>query len=283
MSDLWSWLDDLGDGLLTALGDAVSWLPALGGALLILIAGWLLGRLVRIAVKRLSENINRLMERLFRKGALASIRLSPAAITALGGASFWIIMFLALALAARVSGLTVIAEWLDQLVVYLPNFIVGIAIIVVGYFASLFVGEQAASTARIAKAGQSALIGTVAQAAVFIAALIIGLDQVGVDVTFLVALFAVTIGAIAVGFSVAFALGAQNHVGNLIGARSSRRELRPGYVVRIDRDEGTVLEVTQTHIVLDAADGRLLIPARVTDISNITVISSGEEGEGDDG
>lgn len=283
MSDLWSWLDGLGQTFLSVLNEAVGYLPSLVGAVFVLIVGWLIGRLARVAVRRISENVNRLMERFFRKGALASVRLSATAAAALGEAAFWIVVFLAVTVAARMSGLTVIAEWLDKLVLHLPNFIIGIAIIVVGYLASLFVGEQAASAAREAKAGQSALIGTLAQSAIFITALIIGLDQVGVDVTFLVALFAVTIGAIAVGFSIAFALGAQNHIGNLIGARSTRRELRPGYVVRIGGEEGTVLEITQTHIVLDAADGRLLIPGRVADISNIAVLSSGEDRESADG
>ncbi|MEO1253237.1 MAG: hypothetical protein AAFW81_12940, partial [Pseudomonadota bacterium] len=139
------------------------------------------------------------------------------------------------------------------------------------------------SSARAAKAGQSALIGKFAQGGIFITALIIGLDQIGVDVTFLVALFAVSAGAIFVGFSIAFGLGARDYVSNLIGARTARQKIRPGTMLRVGDIEGEVLEITQTQIALDTADGRTLVPARITEESMIVIVSSDSKGAANNG
>lgn len=279
MTDTLSWFGGLQQSAVAILNETLAYLPALGAAILVLIGGWLIARLARAAARRIFNDANRLLDRVFRHGAFSSARLSPATVTVLGEVTFWVMMFLTVTVSARVAGLTVIATWLNQIVTQLPNLIVGAAIIVVGYFLSVLVGEQVASTARAAKAGQSALMGKFAQAAVFVTTLIIGLDQIGVDVTFLVALFAVAVGAIFVGFSIAFGLGARHHVGNLIGARNARRELRLGASIRIGGNEGRILEITATHIILDSANGRMLVPASITDEGSIEITAPDESKE----
>lgn len=283
MDDTTSWLEAAREYALEILGATVAYLPSLGAALLVLLAGWVLARVARFVTRRLGDYLNRLLERVFRHGALSSARLTPSTTAILGDGAFLIVLLLAIDISARVAGLAVIAGWLDRIVERLPNLVVGAAIIIVGYLISVVVGEQVLSTARASRIGQSELIGKLAQAAVFVTTLVIGLDQIGVDVTFLVALFGVTVGAIGVGFSIAFGLGARKYVGNLVGARNARRELKPGASVRIGGDEGQVLEITSTHVVLDTVAGRLLVPAWIADEQSIVLLASAGAQGGNDG
>jgi Mechanosensitive ion channel, conserved TM helix len=276
MDSVSDWFSALGRAASDALADAASQLPSLMGAILILIAGWLFARVARGTARRISNGANRLLDRMFQRGALASARLSPAAMPVLGEIAFWVIVFLAATIAARVAGLTAVAEWLNQIATQLPDLLVGAAIIGAGYFVSVLVGEQVALTARAAKADQSALMGMLAQSAIFVTSLIIGLDQIGVDVTFLIVLFAVTVGAIFLGFSIAFGLGARDFVSNLVGARNARRALRAGLFVRIGDVEGEILEFTPTQIALDTARGRTLVPARFADEQSILILAAAD-------
>ncbi len=266
-----------------ALAATVDYFPSLMAAILVLFAGWLFARLARGAARRILYGANRILDRVFQRGALSGARLSPAAAAVLGEISFWVVIFLAMTIAARVARFTAVSGWLNQIVTYLPNLLVGAAIIVVGYFVSVIIGEQVTSAARAARAGQSALMGKFAQGAVFITALIIGLDQIGVNVTFLVALFAVSVGAIFVGFSIAFGLGAREYVSNLIGARTARRKLRAGLVVRMGDIEGEILEITPTQIELDTARGRTLVPARLADERSVLIVSAETKGDAENG
>ena len=260
------------------LAAILDYAPFLAGGFAVLLVGWLLARIVRGAARRAISGVNRVLERTFQRGALASTRLSPAAAGVLCEVLFWAVIFLSAAVAARVANLPAVSGWLNQIASWMPNFLIGIVIIVFGYFISAVASEQVSASARSAKVGQSALIGRFAQGGIFITALIIGLDQIGVDVTFLVALFAVSIGAIFVGFSIAFGLGSRDYVSNLIGARTARQKIKPGSTVRIGEIEGEVLEITQTQIALDTADGRTLVPARLTDESAILIVSSDAKG-----
>lgn len=264
-----------------ALSSIVNYAPSLIAATLVLLLGWLLARLARTAAKRLLDGLNGFLERVFRHGAVPGPRLSTGATAILGEAAFWLVVFLSLTIAAKVAELPAISSWLDQVVNFLPNLLVGVTLIVAGYFVSVVIGDQVENAAREAQSSQSALVGKISQGIVFVVVAIIGLDQMGVDVTFLVAIFAVAVGAVFVGFSIAFGLGAREYVSNLIGARSIRHHLSAGLMVRIGETEGALLEITQTQIALDTEDGRALVPARLAEETGVLIVSrDGSSGDG---
>lgn len=251
----------------------VGYLPSLFGALAVLLFGWLLARVVRAASTRILKELNRVLERTFPRGLLASVRLPMGASAVLGEAAFWVVIFMTLTIAARTAQLPAISRWLNEIVSFLPGILFGAATIMIGYLISVVVGEQVTESARAAKSTQSALLGRLSQGVVFVIASIIGLDQIGVDVTVFVALAAVALGAVLVGFSIAFGLGARDYVSNLISARTVRQSLSTGLLVRIGETQGEVLEITPTEIALDTEDGRALVPARIAAQSGVVIIS----------
>lgn len=251
----------------------VAYLPSLLAALLTLLAGFLVARFVRGLLRRTLHGANRILDRWLPSGALSKARISPRSAAIIGEMAFWLLLFLAIAMAARVAGLTAVSLWLDAVVAWLPNFIIGAAIIAIGFGVGALVGEQVTSTGRAASIGQSAVIGRLVQAGVFVTSLIIGLGQIGIDVSFLIILFAVGAGAIGIGFSIAFGIGAGDFVRDLVSARDLRRELHPGLVVKLGKIEGEILEVSATRVVVETADGRVLFPARKVADSNVLVRS----------
>lgn len=283
MEDRLTWLASFETAMVNLTEAVLTYLPSLFLAIGVLIVGWLFARFLRNAIRRMASGINRILDRFLRRGPLANARLSTGAAATIGELAFWTVIFITIVISLRSAGFNAVAGWLGQIVEQLPNLLVGTAIIFVGYILSGLVGEQVAESARSAKARQSALLGKLAQVAIFITALIIGLDQIGVQVTFLVALFAIAIGAVFIGFSIAFGLGAQDYVSNLIGSRVARRELIAGHRVRIGNLEGELLEITPTHIAIDTENGRTLIPAHsmsIERIIDITIVDSSTDGHG---
>jgi Mechanosensitive ion channel, conserved TM helix len=269
-----SWISGIGDKATDTATTIIGILPGLMGAVLVLVVGWFLARIVRSLVKRLPNAINRMLDRVFQTGTLSSIRLTAPAIAVVAEVTFWIILFLTITVAARIAGFTAVSSWLNEIVVHLPNLIIGALIIVFGYFASLYVGRFVAEGAEREKSTKSIFVGRLAQGFIFLTAVIIGLDQFGVKVSFLITVFTVVIGTVFFGFSIAFGFGAQGHVRNLIGARAARAALQPGVKVRIGDIEGEILEVTASHIALDTASGRMLVPAGVMDDQSIEILAA---------
>jgi small-conductance mechanosensitive channel len=154
----------------------------------------------------------------------------------------------------------------------LPNLVAGVLVIVIGFFLGAIVRDLATATSPAGRTAQGLLIGKASQIAVIVIALVIGLDQIGIDVTFIVTVLAIATGVLLGGFAIAFGLGARGFVANLIGARDLKREIEPGQVIRFGEIEGEVLEITATTIVLATKDGRSRIPAGIFATEPMTIV-----------
>lgn len=277
-----SWLRPYVDAFWDLLLAGAEYLPSFLSAILLLVFGFVVARLARHAIKRVARATNSFLERSFPSGILAEARVSEMTAVLLGEIVFWIILLVAVTIAAGIAGLSAIAGWLDRITAHLPNLIAGIAIVVVGYFLSIYVREQVVPRDRSGGSAQNRLLGRLAQGLVLSTALIVGLDQVGIDVALLVALSVVSVAALLTGLAAAFALGARSHVSNLVGVRSARRHLTAGVRVRIDDIEGEILELTSTQIALATDQGKVLLPGRFLDEKIITIIAADVIKDADD-
>ncbi len=273
-----SWFGSFVDAVSNQLGVGANYLPSVLAAILILVLGWAVARLARGAVRRVAQASNRFLERAFPDGMLAGARVSSLTGTLLGEVVFWVIVLMSVTIAAEVAGLSAISDWLDRITEYLPQLIAGITIVVVGFFLSVYVREQVASQTSPDDSGRRMLLGKVVQGLVMTAVLIVGLDQIGIEVALLIALFVVCVAALLIGLAVAFALGARSHVSNLIGVRSARRHLSTGVKIRIGDIEGEILEITSAQIALDTDQGKTIVPGKFVD-EHVTIIVAPEAGQ----
>lgn len=262
----------LKDTMVSTLNDAIQHLPNIAGALLLLVAGWLIARLVHLVTIKLLDFLNRFLERVLTGRTRAVVRFSSGITRLVAGVLFWITLFIFTTAAMRIAGLTGIASWLEQIVVYLPSVMSGGIIILVGYILSSLVRDTVLAAAQTAELNEAELIARLAQAITFITALIIGMNQLGVDVSFLTIMLGVSTASLLIGFAIAFGLGAKTLVSNLIAAHYIRELLEPGQKIRIGDQEGTVLEVSSTTIIIDTAAGRTSIPTKRYQEETVTVL-----------
>ena len=275
-----SWVSDLFATLGDQAREGISYLPNVLGAVLVLVLGWLLARLVRRAASGLMLASNRLLKRTFPSGILSGARLSPLTGTFIGELLFWSILLIAVTVAARVAGFNTVSEWLSRITTNLPNIIAAVVIVVIGFLISIFVREQLVSNAGLgARSRQNALLGKLAQAAIVSVAFIVGLDQLGIDVLLLTALIVVAAAALSITFGVSVALGTRSYMRNLIGARTARASLATGLHIRIGSVEGQVLEITATQIAIETEQGKVLVPGSYFD-EQVTVILTPDTQEG---
>lgn len=279
MDDVSAWF-----GGMTAAGtemqsQIVAYLPNLLGALLLLAVGWGIARLARTGTRKLSGGLGRLLERGIRFGRLSRLRLSPRIHGLLASIVFWLVMLLFITAATRVARLDAFSLWLDRIVAYLPTLIAGGLIVLFGYLISAMVRDLLSATFVTAGLGRGELVGSLSQATIIAVSVIIGIDQVGIDVTFLVTMAAIIVAAILGGVSLAFGLGARSFVSNLIGAHYLQQQLQPGQRARIGEAEGEVLELTPTSVVLATPDGRLFVPAKLFHEMTTTLVLGQKDDE----
>lgn len=262
MNDLTQALQSMQESFNRALAAMLEYLPDLGLALLVLLAGWLVAKLLRWLFLRLGGGINGVLKRLghYAPGG-QRWRLTPTMLKVIGDLVFWLTLLMFVAMAARLARLELFTQWLDRLLAYLPTLLAGALIVLAGYFVSVVVREVVSAAMRPVSAAHSDTLGRVAHMVVLLTAAVIGLEQVGVDITFLTVLFSIAAGGLLLSLALAFGLGARGLVANLLGAQQLQRTLQPGQTARIDGMQGQVLELTSTSVVLATPEGRLSIPA----------------------
>jgi small-conductance mechanosensitive channel len=265
-------------GIMARLSDwadaVIAFLPSLAAAAGLLLAGWLVARLLRGGTVRLARTFDRGLAGLGRHRPLSA----GAGPDVLGAAVFWLVILAAITAATQVLALDSFSAWLGRLIAQLPTLLTGGLILAAGFFLSV-VARNLTNAAVPASLPQAALLGRLLQAAILVTALVLGVDQMGLDVTFLVTLGTVLAGTLAGGLALAVSLGSGTFVSNLIAAHHLRRRFRIGQLVQAGGYEGRIVELTPVSLVLDCPDGRVHLPAKLF-LEGPVVAAAEEPGDG---
>ncbi len=241
------------EGLLTYLPVA---LTAIG----VLLIGWLVARLLRDLVRRAMHSMDWLFARLVTRSAARSETLARATSKAVSNVVFWIVLLVFAASALRILGGAVFERWTESLLGYLPSAIGGIIVIVLGFTGGTLarhVIEQAAVGLGV---GQSRVLARLAQVVIVVSGVVIGIDQLGINVNFLIQLSTVTAAAVFGGIALVFALGTRQHLANLIGAYYARKHYAPGDRVKVGAIEGRIMEISDGCVFIETEQGDVSVP-----------------------
>ena len=206
MTDLW---ERLSEGA-SQLGGV---LPALIGALVILLTGYLLARQLErwidLTLKKMDFN------RMADAGGLTEVvgraHLDP--VHAVGKLVFWLMMLVVILLASTALGLENINQVFGLLLSFIPTLIAGIVIVILGIIVGEFIrGLNLASAGGVAGVPILAKImkGVVVMISVFMA-----LQQMGVAEEIVTAAFTLILGAVALAAGLAFGLGNRELAGEI--------------------------------------------------------------------
>lgn len=271
------WIQEFKNFGLPSFEVLTDFLPNLFGAALILAIGWFVSGLFRNGTIRLCEFINRVLNVFLSRGGFTGFSLSRPVLTLFSKVIFWAAFLFFLKFAAHVLRLEVITGWLDDVVDYLPTFLAGGIIIGAGILFSVLARDLTSAAADSAHLPQNRLYGVAAQVATLVTTVMIGLNQIGIDVSFLANMIAVVVGTLLGSLALAFGLGSKTFVSNLIGSHYLQQQYQPGQRVRMGKEKGTILEISPSAVILATEEGRLTIPAKVFNEDSTCLILLGDD------
>ncbi|MCF7982263.1 MAG: hypothetical protein K9K86_09785, partial [Pseudomonadales bacterium] len=88
--------------VLTTINEVVNNLPSIAGAVILLLVGWLIARLIRLATIKFLNLMNHFLERLLTGRTRAVVRFSSGVTRLVGGILFWITLFIFTTAALRI-------------------------------------------------------------------------------------------------------------------------------------------------------------------------------------
>lgn len=212
----------LSDFLYTTLptmgADLVSFLGQLLVAVILFVVFWTIGASVG---KLLSEGVRVLkIDSLLAKVGVdkvlerAGTHLNTGAF--LGALVKWFLIISGLLVASNVLGLLQVSNFLNSILLYIPNIIVAAIILIAGVIVADFVAKVVASSISAAGLKSAPFVSSIAKWAIFIFAFIAALDQLQIAQTFINTLYIGLVAMIAIAGGLAFGLGGKEHASEFI-------------------------------------------------------------------
>lgn len=201
--------------ILTQIG---AFLPRLALAAAVLIAGWLVAKVVKFAVVKglRAINFNVLTERAGMDGFLRQGGIQSDTTDIFGLLVYWLVIFATLVIACNSLGLTYVTDLLGQVVVFLPKVLVALVILAFGAYFAAFVGGAVITYCRNVGIQDAALLGRLAQYAITVFVVLIALDQINVGGAIIRQSFLIILGGIVLALALAFGIGGQHWAAALL-------------------------------------------------------------------
>jgi hypothetical protein len=227
-------ITDLGDAIMVSLTTALAMffgaIPKVLAFLVILIIGWIVAALLAGAVAALLRAVrfNDLAQRSGIAGFVHNMGVRKDAAGLLADVAKWFVRLIVLVVAFDALGLPAVSQVLGQLLLWIPNLVVALVILVIaGLAANALYGLVRGATTS-AGFGNPDLLANIARIAVWAFAIVVAVNQLGIATTLVNTLFMATLGALALALGLAFGLGGRETAAEIVrGWYHSAREAGP--------------------------------------------------------
>lgn len=215
-------ISDWGEAMITsATGALVLFLgaiPKIIGFIIILVVGWFIAGLIAkaIAVILRKINFNSLAERSGFNGFVESMGVKCDSAGIIGETVKWFIRLLALIVAFDALGLPAVSQVLHQLLLWLPNLVVALVILVIAGLAANALSSLVRGATAKAGFSNPDFVATAARVAVWGFGIIVAVNQIGVAETLVNTLFMGFVGALALALGLSFGLGGRETAGEIV-------------------------------------------------------------------
>ena len=187
----------------------LAYLPVLLGALLILIVGWIVAKMIKWAVDAVLKTIR--FDALADKAGISEVLrkgdLKTTPREMFSGLVYWLVIIMVLVMVVNALGLPKASDILSRLFAYVPQVIAALFVLVVAMFLANFVSGIVRIAAANAKLPKPELLAGICRWAIIIFAATIALSQLGIAPLLVTTTFNIILGGVVLGLALAFGLG----------------------------------------------------------------------------
>jgi hypothetical protein len=206
------WENLIADPVRQMLARILGYLPVLLGALVILIAGWIVAKAIKRMLDWLLKTIR--FDTLADKAGISAILrkgdLKISAREVVSSLVYWLIMIMVLVMTVDALGLPKASDVLASLFAYVPNVIAALLVLVVAMFLASFVSGIVHTAAGNANLPRPEIFAGVSRWAIIIFAVTISLGELGIATLLVTTTFNIILGGVCLALSLAFGLGGKD-------------------------------------------------------------------------
>lgn len=201
-------------------------LPRLAIALVVVIAGYFIAKVVKFTIARglRAVNFNVVTERAGIDGFLRAggIRADGTEIIAL--LFYWVVILIALVIGFNSLGLAYITDLLSQVLLFVPKVMVAMVILAFGAYFAGFIGHAVTAYCRKIMLQDADILGRLCQYAILTFVVLIALDQVNIGGDIVRQTFLIILAGVVFALALAFGLGGKDWAAEMLERWWPRRK-----------------------------------------------------------
>ncbi|PHQ61399.1 MAG: hypothetical protein COC08_04945 [Maribacter sp.] len=243
--------EDIGSGLTNILG-----------AMIVLIIGWLITKLVLIILRKVLRivKVDKLTEKINEMNFFgkSDVKFKVSAIIL----SFvkWIMFLIFLIVAADIMNWSIISSEIGNLLRYLPKLFSAIALFMIGLYIASFVKKTILGVFESFELSGSKIISTIVFYVIIVFVSITALNQAGIDTTIITNNVTIILGSFLLAISIGFGLGSKEIIGDLLKTFYARKNYAIGDKIKLNGVEGIIESIDNISVTLMTEKGKTIIP-----------------------
>lgn len=186
--------------------------------IVILIIGWLIAKLIKAIVTRLLRTLklDDLSERVEFDNLLARGGIKYSLSELVGIICYWLMLLVTFVVAINAMGLTIAADLLSKIILYIPNIIAATFILILGIFVSKLLSNIVQAAANNAGLAQANVLSKVVEVVTIIFAIAIALEQLNIGSKIIELTVSILLASLGLGLALAFGLGCKDIAGKTV-------------------------------------------------------------------
>lgn len=252
------------ESLATIWFEITKFFPSIIGALVVLILGWLITKLVVKLIKKALKlaKANKLDDKLNEIELVEGKKLNFDTIKIVSTFVKWVIYIMLLIIVSDILNLKIISEQISNFLGYLPQLFVALIIFTLGLLFANFVKNGLKSFFESMDLSGGKMISQIVFFLLIIFLSITALNQAGVNTDIITSNLTMILAAFLLAFALAFGLGAREVVADLLRTFYTRKTYEIGKKIEFQNKEYEVDSISNISIVLKNSEGKLVVPIK---------------------
>lgn len=210
----------------------VEFLPNIFTSLVLILSGLVLAWLLKALIIWIARflRIDAISERIGVLQALQKGGIKDPLSRLVGRLVYWVLVISFIIMGLNALGVPAVEELLSRFFLYLPNLILAGVVMVLGYIVGNFLGRAALIASVNAGLRISGLVGRLVNFMVFVIALSMAAELLGIGKDTVLVAFALVFGGIVLALSIAFGLGgkdiAKDYIEKKLGEKEEKDQIK---------------------------------------------------------
>jgi hypothetical protein len=213
-----NWSSVLMEPVRTMLAQIGNFVSSLILVVLILLIGWIISSSLKNIIVRVLKlmKLDELADRVKVGEFLTKGGIKYTLAELVGIICYWLMILITFVVAINAVGLTVAADLLNRIVLYIPNIIISIFILILGMFVASFLGSIVQTAATNAGIGQSKFLGKLVEAVVIIFVIAMALEQLNIGKSIVGLAVNIILASFGLAIALSFGLGCKEIAGKFV-------------------------------------------------------------------